>query len=145
MELKTNLLAAYVAAGLSSLPDLMNQLKARTDDHHTCLQPANAAQRTACLLPVCVVSAVALIAPLWPEHLPAACQPRCAESCCARGSQGALAPHGAQVKARDSFELGFNRACGLVEGGQFAAAEGEIRMALKQGAKGAAGLPLRTG
>ncbi|GLI69046.1 hypothetical protein VaNZ11_013588 [Volvox africanus] len=65
LELKTNVLAAYVAAGLSSeLPDLMAALK---------------------------------------------------------------------VRARDSFEVAFNRACGQVAGGQLAAAEGDLRMAIKQG------------
>ncbi|EFJ52129.1 hypothetical protein VOLCADRAFT_86969 [Volvox carteri f. nagariensis] len=70
LELKTNVLAAYVAAGLSSeLPDLMAALK---------------------------------------------------------------------VRPRDSFEVAFNRACGLVSaaGGdpqQLAAAEGDLRMAIKLG------------
>ncbi|PNW85354.1 hypothetical protein CHLRE_03g182500v5 [Chlamydomonas reinhardtii] len=65
LELKTNVLAAYVAAGLSAeLPDLMAALK---------------------------------------------------------------------VKPRDSFEVAFNRSCGLVEAGQLASAEGELRMALKMG------------
>ncbi|GIL73066.1 hypothetical protein Vretimale_4685 [Volvox reticuliferus] len=65
LDLKTNVLAAYVAAGLSSeLPDLMTALK---------------------------------------------------------------------VRAKDSFEVAFNRACGQVAGGQLAAAEGDLRMAIKQG------------
>ncbi|KAG2448342.1 hypothetical protein HYH02_006924 [Chlamydomonas schloesseri] len=65
LELKTNVLAAYVAAGLSAeLPDLMAALK---------------------------------------------------------------------VKPRDSFEVAFNRSCGLVEVGQLGTAEGELRMALKMG------------
>ncbi|KAG2499929.1 hypothetical protein HYH03_002216 [Edaphochlamys debaryana] len=65
LELKTNVLAAYVAAGLAAeLPDLMAALK---------------------------------------------------------------------VKPRDSFEVAFNRSCGLVEAGQLGAAEGELRMALKLG------------
>ncbi|GLC63488.1 Signal recognition particle core component [Pleodorina starrii] len=65
LELKTNVLAAYVAAGLAGeLPDLMAALK---------------------------------------------------------------------VKPRDSFEVAFNRACGLVAGGQVAAAEGELRLAIKLG------------
>mmetsp|Transcript_17379 Transcript_17379/g.37521 ORF Transcript_17379/g.37521 Transcript_17379/m.37521 type:complete len:686 (+) Transcript_17379:137-2194(+) len=65
LELKTNVLAAYVAASLASeIPDLMAAMK---------------------------------------------------------------------VTAKQSFEVAFNKACGLVESGQYAAAETELRLALKLG------------
>ena len=38
-----------------------------------------------------------------------------------------------QVSSKQSFELGFNKACALIALGEFAAAESELRMALKLG------------
>ena len=38
-----------------------------------------------------------------------------------------------QVNTKQSFEIGFNKACALLDLGDFAAAETELRMALKTG------------
>lgn len=38
-----------------------------------------------------------------------------------------------KVNSKQSFELGFNKACGLAEVGELAAAENELRLALKLG------------
>lgn len=38
-----------------------------------------------------------------------------------------------QVTSKQSFELGFNKACALIQSGQLSAAESELRMALKLG------------
>ena len=38
-----------------------------------------------------------------------------------------------QVSSKQSFELGFNKACALLDLGEFSAAETELRMALKTG------------
>lgn len=38
-----------------------------------------------------------------------------------------------KVSSKQSFELGFNKACGLAEVGELAAAENELRLAIKLG------------
>lgn len=38
-----------------------------------------------------------------------------------------------KVSSKQSFELGFNKACGLAEIGELAAAENELRLAIKLG------------
>ena len=38
-----------------------------------------------------------------------------------------------QVSAADSYELGFNRACALLDQGEYAAAEEQLQLALRAG------------
>lgn len=37
------------------------------------------------------------------------------------------------MSSKQSFEVGYNKACGLLDGGQLAAAEAELRAAIKLG------------
>jgi hypothetical protein len=44
-----------------------------------------------------------------------------------------------QISAKDSFEIAYNAACGLVEAGQLPAAEEQLQLALRVGELAAAG------